>query len=209
MIDINKSWFPASDSANNFGWDPITAEHLRKDIWPRIHLGDDFWPKDGRVFAHPFKTLVSGKVKFIRDDGTKDHNSLLIQYAGAFEVQYWHVRENELSKEIKDALISGAIVPAGTIIGPCGDVGIGTGRHVHLVVKAADGTDLAPLLGDDWKEDKKDAYAEKYGKIFTEKADADNRQIKWMNEKVIYRHVGYNGPMAYYVNPRVVLGEGE
>ncbi len=204
MIELNRSWFPNSSDANNFGWDALTASHNRPEIWPRIHLANDYWATDGNAFNHPFKTIVSGAVKLLKDDGTDYHNSILYQFAGPFEIQYWHIRPVELSSDIIAAdTARGAVVQAGTIIGPAGDVGIGTGRHVHLTIKAKDGTDLAPLLGDLWNKDKTVIYTQRYGPTFTEKKVA--RNIKWMNDNVIYRRVG-DGPMAYYINPKAILG---
>jgi murein DD-endopeptidase MepM/ murein hydrolase activator NlpD len=204
MISINKDWFPTGKSANNFGWDPLTKEHSRTDIWPRIHLGDDWWPEDGDCFKHPFKAIVTGPVEFIRDDGSVGHYSILIQYVGSIEVRYYHVRYDELTDEIKNALKAKTIVQAGTVIGPCGDVGLGTGRHVHIDMRAYPGTDLMSLLGEGWDKDKKAELSELYGMVFVQKTI--ERCIVWMNENVIFRHTGNgDGPLVYCINPELLL----
>lgn len=192
------AWFPDSASADNFGWDPITPAHPA-GIWPRIHLGNDYWTK---AKTWP-STVITGKAEFLANDG--DGNSILYQRAGAFEVQYYHFYESELTPEIRAAckVKGGGVVVAGTLIGPAGDVGVGAGRHVHLVVKAKAGTDLSPMLGVGWDEDRLAEFCEKFGPVFKQKAE--KRNILWMNEDIIFRRVGA-GPMAYYINPARVLG---
>jgi murein DD-endopeptidase MepM/ murein hydrolase activator NlpD len=203
-MNINKSWFEGSSTANNFGWEPLTAAHNDPGIWPRIHLGNDYWPTDGNHLKHQLKTLVTGPVEFVNNDGAG--NSILKQYAGDIEIQIYHLRHEELSSDIIAAsMVKGTIVQAGTIIGPCGDVGIGHGRHAHLAIRAKSGVDLTPLLGSGWDKNKMQEYASRYGEIFIEKANADNRQILWMNDDVILRHSGYNGPLYYYINPAKLL----
>ena len=204
-MNFNRSWFPGSSSANNFGWDPLTKSHNDASIWPRIHLANDYWPTDGKHLAHPISTIVSGPMTFINNDGTG--NSILKQTAGDFEVMYYHLYREELSAEIIAACtVPNTFVQAGTAIGPVGDVGIGHGRHVHLVIRAKPYVNLEPLLGPGWDENRFADLAAQYGPVFIEKANAPTRQIIRMNKDIIFRHAGYNGPLWSYINPARVLG---
>jgi hypothetical protein len=193
---FNLLWFPGSANAENFGWDPETSEH-KPPIWPRVHLGNDYWSKSK---TWP-QAVITGAAEFMENDG--DGNSILFLRAGAFEIQYYHFYKAELTPETRAACDKKGMIMAGAPLGPAGDVGVGAGRHVHLVIKAKPGTDLSPMLGVGWDEDKTKDFAEKYGDIFLEKAL--KRGILWMNEDVIYRRVG-GGPTAYYINPARVLG---
>jgi hypothetical protein len=204
MIELNKSWFPRGVSANNFGWDPLTAENSDAAIWPRIHLGCDFWPADGNAAAHPIRAIVSGKVAWIEAD--IQGNSVLRQFAGDLELRYYHLRKEELSAAARTAIESHVILAAGIDIGPCGDVGLGHGRHVHVVIVASEWADLSSILGQGWDEDRTGELAERYGKVFLEKAHAPNRNIIKMNDLMIYRVDGMTGKRAYYINPELLIG---
>jgi hypothetical protein len=201
---INKDWFTGKLSANNFGWDPLTLKNSDANIWPRIHLGDDFSPKDGRVFENPILTIISGRVEWI--DADDQGNSVLRQFAGDIEIRYYHLRKAELSRAVKDALENHTPLEAGTVIGPCGDVGLGHGRHIHVAIVAADGTDLSAILGQGWDEDRTDDLAARYGKVFLEKAHAPNRRIIKMNDLMIYRIDGMTCKKVYYINPELLVG---
>jgi hypothetical protein len=74
------------------------------------------------------------------------------------------------------------------------------------VIKAKPYINLESILGAGWDRNSMNELAVKYGAVFLEKALAPERQIIRMNEDVIFRHSGYNGPLAYYINPARVLG---
>jgi hypothetical protein len=139
-------------------------------------------------------------------------NSILRQINGDYEIRYYHFKREELSSDIIAAFEPKAIVEAGTLIGPAGNIGLkvagngNDGSHVHLVIVCKEDmkSQLTPLLGEGWAEDMTEKFALNYGDGFT--LEANRWRVRWMNDKVIYRFDPTTQKYAYFLNPEKVLG---
>lgn len=216
MIEFNRAWFKGGENSKTpFGWDIKTFPTRG-----RFHPAQDYSTED---CWHDIPcTIIGGTVKFIADDGTASHNSILRQFCDDFEVRYYHFRKSEFSNAIIAALSvpGGAYVEAGTPIGPVGNIGLSRGvgndgSHVHVVIvgslEAKD--ELYTLLGhgwdahefgDDWSGKGNDTVRKNRGDAFADKVK--EWKIHWANENVIFRVDGTTGKNAYFVNPKKVLG---
>jgi murein DD-endopeptidase MepM/ murein hydrolase activator NlpD len=191
---FNKAWFSESVNAKTpFGWDAARN---------RIHPAQDYAPLKHGSIAY---TIILGKVSWHIDG---QGNSIIRQVSpSGFEVRYYHFRREELTSDIIAAMsVPGTMVEAGSPIGPAGNVGIGTGDHVHLVMVARDdlSVPITPIIGEGWGEDQTEAMALKYGDAFTLKAN--DWKVKWMNANVIYRFDPMTQRNSYFLNSKRVLG---
>lgn len=205
-MNFNKSWFPGGVNVGTpFGWDTNTYRY------GRMHPAQDYAPLDKRREIDIPRAIVSGPVGWLID---VQGNSILRQYAGDFEIRYYHFRREELTSDIISAMSvpGGAVVNAGEKIGPVGNVGVNVsgpgndGSHVHLVIvyKSDKVESLKDIMGENCLDDKTEDYHYEYGDEFTIKAH--EWRIEWMNENVIYRFDPLTQKMAYYLNALKVLG---
>lgn len=201
---LNRKWFDGAVNVNTpFGYDCKTFPSS-----PRIHLGQDYAPLNGKRESTIAHTIISGKLQWHIDG---QGNSILRQIGKDIEARYYHFRRDELTSDIIAALtVPGTIVEPGTPIGPSGNIGLkiagngNDGSHVHLVLICYDEKAIEQLLGAGWKIDERERYAMKYGNQFTE--EALEWRVRWMNDKVIYRFDPMSQKYAYFLNPKVVLG---
>jgi hypothetical protein len=175
-----------------------------------MHPAQDYAPRNGRREIDHAHTIMGGKVEWHIDG---QGNSILRQISGDFEARYYHFNRQELTSDIIAALsVPGLIVEPGVRIGPCSNIGISKagngndGSHVHLVIvcKEDKQTNLTPLLGEGWAENKMDKYFLDFGNAFQELAQS--WRVRWMNDKVIYRFDPMTQKYAYYLNPKAILG---
>lgn len=204
-MTFNKQWFDGSVNVGTpFGWDAKTFPNA-----PRIHLGQDYAPLNGKRKETIAHTIISGSVRWIIDG---QGNSILRQSNGDYEIRYYHFNREEVSSDILAALIPAATVEAGTVIGPAGNVGLkvagngNDGSHVHLVIvcKEEMKSQLTSILGEGWAEDMTEKYSLKYGDGYA--LEANRWRVRWMNDKVIYRFDPLSQKYAYFLNPAKVLG---
>lgn len=202
---IFKAWFPGGVNVKTpFGWDPKTVPGVK-----RFHLAQDYAPYDGHRETTLAHTVIDGHVKWLIYKGC----SILRQFAEDVEVRYYHLHHEELTSDILAALlVPGAIVPAGTVIGPSGNVGLSVagkgndGSHVHICfVFDESAVDLvAEIVGPGWDTDASADCKKQYGVEF-EKIKK-NWGVKWFNDRVIYRYDDISKKYAYFVNPKCILG---
>lgn len=203
---LNRRWFDGAINVNTpFGYDCKTFPSS-----PRIHLGQDYAPLNGKRESTIAHTIISGKLQWHIDGQV---NSILRQIGKDIEARYYHFRRDELTSDIISALtVPGTIVEPGTAIGPAGNVGLkvagngNDGSHVHLVIvcKEEMKSQLTSILGEGWAEDMSERYALKYGDGFM--LEANRWRVRWMNDKVIYRFDPMSQKYAYFLNPAKVLG---
>lgn len=201
---LNRRWFDGAINVNTpFGYDCKTFPSN-----PRIHLGQDYAPLNGKRESTIAHTIISGKVQWHVDG---QGNSILRQIWQDIEARYYHFRRDELTSDIIAALtVPGTIVEPGTAIGPAGNVGLkvagngNDGSHVHLVIVSPSDKIVRQLIGSGWDVDASERYMLKYGDRFTD--EALEWRVRWMNDRVIYRFDPMSQKYAYFLNPKVILG---
>lgn len=118
-------FFPGSVITTRFGWDPTPPGPRIHHAIDRAGPGDLYTPEDYL------------RATWIPKDA--QGNTILRLIGEGRELRIYHLYLTELSPTLREAIGLGKDVPAGTKIGPAGNVGIfvasakGTGRHAHYV----------------------------------------------------------------------------
>lgn len=187
-------FFPDSIPTTPFGWDPVTFPEA-----PRIHHAVD--RAGAGVVSAPF---AASRVAWVDQDA--QGNSVLRLFAGPLELRMLHFRKAELAREVLSAVEAGTGLPAGQPLAPAGDVGIGTGRHLHYqfmltpVEEYPEIDELAP----GWLEDDSGKMRERYGMAFVREVAA--RSILWINERALCRRDPWTGKLRLIIDSAGILG---
>jgi hypothetical protein len=195
-----------------FGWDEGPSEKERKgwtaeqqakaaETWPRNHQGEDLSLLLSTILGKGFRwadypivcPIDGGYVEFIARD--RQACSVLRIIGPWWEVRIKHVIYAELSRELIEMVARHDPIPAGTVLGPPGNVGLsfgagpGQGRHLHISFlgwgRLAEGFFRA-RLGPAWSENKIPEYVKTYGKAYAE--DVQGRGIQWINDAVLRKY---------------------
>jgi hypothetical protein len=189
-----------------FGWDkgpditslPKSQQDAAKTIWPRFHKGVDLALLNSVIdklsfsfYMYPILSPVDAKgaIYVAKDDQGVSNLRLVGDW---FEVRIKHMIYNELSRDILAIMDAKRDVPAGTRLGPTGNVGLSFGaapsygRHLHysFLTWGEEGEAyLKEKLSDGWNHDIAPELVAKNGAIV--ETIMGRGGIQWVGENVI------------------------
>lgn len=153
-IDFSELHFrPGAVFTCDFGFTERYKVIDGKVVWgyPGIHRGVDrgsgsidFKKKPNPIFV-PFNVGSSG----FADWGGRGYGTdVLLYHKAGFRVRICHMYPDDI--QIKNSLMSGYALEAGTWIGPAGSCGMSTGDHTHVEIEAwgfnGEWLDVCPVL---------------------------------------------------------------
>lgn len=189
------TFFPGRVVTTKFGWDPD------KRFGPRIHHAVDYaHEKSGMTFV-PFNAM---RVEFINKDS--QGNSVLRLMSPNLELRLFHYRREELSLEILQATRLKLGIRSGSPLAPPGDVGIGSGRHVHAQLVLTPGVFEGELdfMKPGWNESVYDQYEELYGDAFVK--EFAKRRCGWISSCALSRIDPYAQAERILIDTETILG---
>jgi len=195
LTDIDASvFFPGSQITTAFGWDPDPR------FGPRVHHAVD------RAGAGMVRLPFAAKRLDWKNADTVG-NSVLRAFADpGIELRMLHFRPNERTPDLLNALRNGRGLPAGAPLAPAGDVGIGSGRHVHyqlMLDPECDWTELDKLVPG-WTQDDKTDWLSRYGLAFA--LERSRRGIRWINTRALRRADPWTGMDRIIIDSATILG---